>query len=308
MKRSSKLKKELDSFANLKEKVEELEVHIELLDLNEGDSKEASKLATALEQLLEFEETKVFMGGEYDSSSAIATIHSGAGGRDASDWAKMLFRMYSRWCKEKDYSIEILDMLELEDGGIKHVTFGVEGEYAYGRLRREAGIHRMVRISPFDSNSRRHTSFASLTLSPVVEDAKVDVDPKDLKIDTFKSGGPGGQHVNTTDSAVRITHLPTGVVVSCSSGRSQIKNREQAMKVLTSRLMEIEIEKREEEIRKLKGENKGISWGNQIRSYVFHPYKMVKDHRTKCETSNVQGVMDGDLDQFINESLRLKGV
>ena len=302
------MKKNIDDFHSLESKLEDLKVEMELLELGEGSPKEIQSKCQNLDYLIDGEETKTFMGGTYDQFAAIATIHAGAGGKDAADWAEMLFRMYGRWCKDSGYSTNIIDILAAEEGGLKSVTFSVEGNYAYGRLKHEVGIHRLVRISPFDSGGRRHTSFASFGLSPMVEDPEIEIDQKDLKIDTFKSGGPGGQHVNTTDSAVRITHIPTGTVVSCSNGRSQLKNREEAMKVLYSRLLELEIERKEEEMRRLKGENKEISWGNQIRSYVLHPYKMVKDHRTQHEVGDVQRVLDGDIDQFIDKSLRSKGV
>lgn len=261
------------------------------------------KEISALELLLAKEETNTLMNSEYDNSDAIIHVHSGAGGKDASDWAEMLERMYIRWASSEGYKVEMIDR-QVDEGGIKSSTFSIQGSYAFGKARCEKGIHRLVRISPFDSNARRHTSFASLSASPIVEDINLSIPESDLKIETFRSSGAGGQHVNTTDSAVRVTHIPSGISASCSSGRSQIKNRESAIKVLKSRIFEIELEKREEELKKASGEDKSISWGNQIRSYVFHPYKLVKDHRTNIETSNIDDVMDGNIDIFIDGFLK----
>ena len=246
------------------------------------------------------------LGARYDESNAFLTIHSGAGGTEACDWVSMLLRMYTRWADTRGFTVEILDLLEAE-GGVKSVTLEICGAYAYGYLRGESGIHRLVRISPFDSGNRRHTSFASVFATPVIEDdVEVDIKPDDIRIDTYRAQGAGGQHVNKTDSAVRITHLETGIVVQCQNERSQYKNKATAMKVLKSRLYERFKQDQDEEKQKHAQEKKDISWGNQIRSYVFHPYNMVKDHRTKCETGNVQSVMDGNLEQFIEAFLRLK--
>jgi peptide chain release factor 2 len=243
------------------------------------------------------------LGEENDPLSAFLTIHSGAGGTEACDWVSMLLRMYTRWAESHDYSTAILDMLEAE-GGIKSVTVEITGQYAYGFLKSETGIHRLVRISPFDASSRRHTSFASVFASPVIDDTiEVEIKSEDLRIDTYRAGGAGGQHVNKTDSAVRITHLPTGIVVQCQNERSQHKNKAMAMKVLRSRLYEHYREQQEAEREKQESQKKEIAWGNQIRSYVFHPYSMVKDHRTKVESGNVQAVMDGDIDRFIESYL-----
>ena len=244
------------------------------------------------------------LGGENDSSSAFVTIHSGAGGTEACDWVSMLYRMYTRWAERHGYSFDILDILEAE-GGIKSVTMQVNGPFAYGYLKAESGIHRLVRISPFDSNSRRHTSFASVFCFPVLDDTiELDITPEDLRIDTYRAGGAGGQHVNKTDSAVRITHLPTGIVVQCQNERSQYKNKAFAMKVLRSRLYEYYKNERDKDREKLEMEKKDISWGNQIRSYTFQPYTLVKDHRTKHEVGNIQAVMDGEIDPFIEEYLK----
>jgi peptide chain release factor 2 len=244
------------------------------------------------------------LSGEIDGNPVFLTIHSGAGGTEACDWTGMLLRMYTRWIERKGFKVEMLDLLEAE-GGIKSVTLQVSGDYAYGCLKGETGIHRLVRISPFDANARRHTSFASVYASPVIDDEiEVDIRPEDLRVDTYRSSGAGGQHINKTDSAVRITHLATGIVVQCQNERSQIKNRSTAMKVLKSRLYDYYREEQDRENAGKAAEKKDISWGNQIRSYVFHPYNLVKDHRTKYETGNVQAVMDGAIDAFIEEYLR----
>ncbi len=253
-----------------------------------------------------FEKLKLFemLKGPYDKSSAFLTIHSGAGGTEACDWVQMLLRMFTRWSENHQYKVKIIDLQEAE-GGIKSVTVQIDGEYVFGYLQGETGIHRLVRISPFDSSKRRHTSFASVYASPVIDDTiEFDIKPDDIRIDTYRASGAGGQHVNKTDSAVRITHLETGLVVQCQNERSQFKNKAMAMKVLKSRLFAFYREKQEEEQEKFAQEKKDISWGNQIRSYVFHPYSMVKDHRTKFEVGNVQGVMDGDLDGFIESFLK----
>jgi peptide chain release factor 2 len=243
------------------------------------------------------------LSGEADSSSAFLTIHSGAGGTEAEDWAYMLSRMYIRWAERRGYKMETVDLLEAE-GGIKSITLQINGDYVYGYLKGEAGIHRLVRISPFDANARRHTSFSSVFVFPVLDDSiEVDIRPEDLRVDTYRAGGKGGQHVNKTDSAVRFTHIPTGIVVACQSERSQIMNRATAMSILKAKLYQYYKEKQEKENAKFGAEKKDISWGNQIRSYVFQPYTMVKDHRTKYETGNIQAVMDGDIDQFIDSYL-----
>ena len=238
-----------------------------------------------------------FLNGENDSKDAILSIHPGAGVTESQDWAQMLYRMYSMWGESKDFKFNTIDFQSGDEAGIKDCTIEVIGSYAYGLLQSEIGIHRLVRISPFDSNSRRHTSFASVFVYPLAdENVDIDINQKDLRIDTFRSSGAGGQHVNKTDSAIRITHIPTGIVAQCQSQRSQHKNKDQALKVLKSKLYQIELEKNLESKKLLEGEKKDIAWGNQIRSYVFHPYNMVKDHRTKFEVGNVKGVMDGDID------------
>ena len=250
-------------------------------------------------------EINLLLDGEYDINNAIVTIHSGAGGTEACDWADMLDRMYLRWCNLKGYKVSEFDFMEGDSVGIKSVTFLVEGINAYGYLKSEKGVHRLVRISPFDANKKRHTSFASVEVVPEVdENVEVEINPVDIRIDTYRASGAGGQHVNMTDSAVRITHFPSGIVVTCQKERSQLSNRETAMKMLKSKLLELEIKKKEEEMKKIQGEQSDIGWGNQIRSYVFQPYALVKDHRTNTEIGNVKAVMDGDIDDFINSYLR----
>ncbi len=253
----------------------------------------------------EYEKARVveFLGGPHDPAPAFLSIHSGAGGTEACDWVSMLLRMYTRWCEQHAYKITLIDIQEAE-GGVKSVTLQVDGDYAYGFLKSETGIHRLVRISPFDANKRRHTSFASVFASPVLdEQIEIDIKPEDIRIDTYRAGGAGGQKVNKTDSAVRITHFPTGLVVQCQNERSQFSNKATAMKVLRSRLYEFYKDQQDEEKKKVESEKKDISWGNQIRSYVFQPYNLVKDHRTKHETGNIQAVMDGKIDPFIEAYL-----
>jgi peptide chain release factor 2 len=244
------------------------------------------------------------LGGEHDAGNAIVSLHPGAGGLEAQDWAEMLLRLYLRWAERKGYKVEMADYVPGEGGGVKSATFTVEGPYAYGYLQAEAGIHRLVRISPFDANARRHTSFASVFVYPdIAETVEVDIRPEDLRVDTYRSGGAGGQHVNKTDSAVRLTHLPTGIVVACQNERSQHRNRAMAMKILRARLYELEMEKRKEKMEDLHKSKKEIAWGSQIRSYVLHPYRMVKDHRTGVEVGNADAVLDGGIDEFIEAYL-----
>ena len=248
------------------------------------------------------------LNGPYDTNNCILEIHPGAGGTESCDWASMLYRMYLRYCENKKFKVELLDYQAGDEAGIKSVSIRVIGHYAYGYLKNEKGVHRLVRLSPFDSNNRRHTSFASVDITPEIEnDNSIEIDDKDLKIDVYRSTGAGGQGVNTTDSAVRITHLPTKIVVTCQNERSQIQNKEQALKVLKSKLLLIKLEEQEKEMNKLKGDQMNIDFGSQIRSYVMHPYSMVKDHRTNVETSNVSKVMDGDIDMFIESNLK-KGI
>lgn len=264
-------------------------------------SEDMKKLDNDIEQL----RIETLFRGKYDANNAILTLHAGAGGTEAQDWCSMLFRMYTRYIERKGFSYKILDQLDGDEAGIKSITFLVDGENAYGYLKAEKGVHRLVRISPFDSNSRRHTSFASLEVMPEIEDeAEIKINSDDLKVDTFRSSGAGGQHVNKTESAIRITHLPSGIVVQCQNERSQIQNREQAMKMLMSKLIEKHEREQLEHEQSLKGDLKKIEWGSQIRSYVFCPYTMVKDHRTGFETGNIDAVMDGDIEGFITEYLK----
>ena len=291
----------------LRRDLHDLEALYELAAEESDDSLEPDIRRTVEELERRFAAVRLveYFSGEHDSSSAFFTIHSGAGGTEACDWVSMLLRMYSRWIEKHDYGCETVDLLEAE-GGLKSVTLHVKGEYAFGYLKGESGIHRLVRISPFDSSSRRHTSFASVFCSPeIAEEIEVEINADDLRVDTYRAQGAGGQHVNKTDSAVRITHLPTGIVVQCQNERSQHKNKAMAMKVLKSRLYEHHRAEREKEQQELEKQKKDISWGNQIRSYVFQPYTMVKDHRTSCETGNIQAVMDGEIDPFIEEYLKL---
>jgi len=272
-----------------------------------GDEGESEGIRLSLEDIsLRFEKQTLLemMGGEVDANSCFLTVHSGAGGMEACDWSQMLYRMYLRWAERRGFSVEEVDFLEAE-GGIKSATVRIDGPYAFGYLKGETGVHRLVRISPFDANSRRHTSFASVYAFPVIDDSvEVDIRSEDLRVDTYRSGGAGGQHVNKTDSAVRFTHLPTGIVVTCQNERSQIKNRAVAMSMLKARLYEHYREEKEKENQRFHQEKKDISWGNQIRSYVFQPYTMVKDYRTKTEMGNIQAVMDGDIDLFMEDFLR----
>lgn len=280
----------------------------EVVELAEGDAellREVEAEVAWISKTLDEQEIARLFSGEYDAGDSILTINSGAGGVEAQDWAEMLSRMYRRWAERHQFGTEVIEYTEDEEGGIKSATFTVSGEFAFGLLSAERGVHRLVRISPFDASSRRHTSFASVAVAPVIDDAvEVEVDEKDLKVDTYRASGAGGQHVNKTDSAVRITHLPTGIVVQCQNERSQHQNREVAMRVLRARLFELEREKREQEIASQSGEKAEIGWGSQIRSYVLHPYQMVKDLRTGVETSSVDSVLDGDLDDFIYAYLK----
>ena len=280
----------------------------ELLELAEEDGELLSEVEEELgrvERILEEQEVARLFSGEYDEGDAILTINPGAGGVDSQDWAEILARMYRRWAERRGFGLEVIEYTEGEEAGIKSATFTVSGEYAFGLLSAERGVHRLVRISPFDAGARRHTSFASVAVAPVVGEAvEVEIEEKDLKVDTYRASGAGGQHVNKTDSAVRITHLPTGIVAQCQNERSQHQNREVAMRVLRARLFELEREKREQEIAAQSGEKAEIEWGSQIRSYVLHPYKLVKDHRTSEETANVDRVLDGDIDAFIYAYLK----
>jgi peptide chain release factor 2 len=274
---------------------------------NADDSEAAREAEAALEAAraeLEKQELRLMLGGEYDRLGAIVSIHPGAGGLEAQDWAEMLLRMYLRWAERHGYKVDVADLQPGEGAGIKSATFTVEGEYAYGYLKAEAGIHRLVRISPYDANARRHTSFASVFVFPAIDEKiEIVINPADLKVDTFRASGAGGQHVNKTDSAVRMTHIPTGIVVSCQNERSQHKNRAMALKILKARLFELEERKKREQFEQFSKEKKEIAWGSQIRSYVLQPYRMVKDHRTGVEIGNTDAVLDGAIDPFIEAYL-----
>ena len=297
----------VQSIENLKLKINDNLELIEVLELEEDELSE-KQLETDVEKLQkEIEQLNLLLllNGPYDKLDCIIEVHSGAGGTEACDWALMLYRMYLRWCEKKGYKIELLDYQDGEEAGIKSASIRVKGTNAYGYLKNEKGVHRLVRLSPFDSNNRRHTSFASIEVTPEIEqDASIEIDEKDLKIDVYRSSGCGGQGVNTTDSAVRITHLPTKIVVTCQNERSQIQNKEQAMKVLRNKLLIKKLEEQEQELNAIKGTQMNIEFGSQIRSYVMHPYSMVKDHRTNEETSNVGKVLDGDIDIFIESNLK----
>ncbi len=301
------LKDMVERFQELEEQYENLEVSYELVK-EEDDEELRSELETELQtltvELNEYELT-LLLSGTYDKNNAILELHPGAGGTESQDWASLLLRMYTRWAEQKGFKVETLDYLPGDEAGVKSVTLLIKGHNAYGYLKAEKGVHRLVRISPFDSSGRRHTSFVSCDVVPEFEgDVEIEIKPDEIKIDTYRASGAGGQHVNTTDSAVRITHTPTNTVVSCQSGRSQIQNREQAMKMLKSKLLQLRIEEQEREMAEIRGDQKEIGWGSQIRSYVFHPYTMVKDHRTNIEIGNIQSVMDGEINEFINAYLR----
>ena len=309
MKEKKSVERKLGEYDKLESDLSDIEVLIEMAE-EEDDASLTGEIRTNFEKLKNDMETlrlQTLLNGEYDANNAIISIHAGSGGIDAQDWAGMLFRMYTRWAESKGYKIKMLDLQRDDEAGIKNATLLIEGENAYGYLKNERGVHRLVRISPFDSNARRHTSFASLDVSPELDDdIDVEIAPEDIRVDTYRSSGAGGQHVNTTDSAVRITHLPTNIVVSCQNERSQHQNREVAMKVLKAKLIELKERENKERIDELRGDYGQITWGNQIRSYVFQPYTMVKDHRTGAEVGDVNRVMDGDIDYFINEKLKQK--
>ncbi len=292
-------------------KIDNCKASIELLEEIEDASlfEEFSLILSQLEAEVEGAKLETLLSGKYDNYNAILTLHAGAGGTEAQDWADMLFRMYSMYAEKNSFKIKVLDVLDGEDAGIKSISFLVSGEYAYGYLKAEKGVHRLVRISPFDANARRHTSFASLEVMPEIEDAPdIVIRADDLKIDTFRSSGAGGQHVNKTESAIRITHIPSGIIVACQTERSQVQNKETAMKMLYSKLVEKQELEEMEKLASIRGDVKKIEWGSQIRSYVFCPYTMVKDHRTNFETSDVQAVMNGDIQGFINEYLKRTSV
>jgi peptide chain release factor 2 len=306
-----RLRSRLETAANKADRFErDTEDAADLFEFAAEDESSLSELKTLIERLerdVEETETEMLLSGPNDARDAIVTINAGAGGTDAQDWAEMLFRMYLRWAERHKFKAEIVDEQPGKEAGIKSATFTLSGDYAYGLMSAEAGVHRLVRLSPFNAGSSRETSFASVFVYPdVQEDVEIEVQEKDLRIDTYRSSGAGGQHVNVTDSAVRITHLPTGIVVTCQNQRSQHQNREVAMRILKSRLYELEMEKRRAETAQLEETKRDISFGSQIRNYVMHPYRLAKDVRTKHETSDVDAVLDGDIDEFINQYLRLK--
>jgi peptide chain release factor 2 len=304
---ANSLKDQVNEFYDLNETYENLELTYELVK-EESDDELQSELAEELSQLserLNQFELQLLLSEEYDKKNAILELHPGAGGTESQDWGSMLLRMYTRWAEKKGFKVETLDYLPGDEAGIKSVTLAIKGHNAYGYLKAEKGVHRLVRISPFDASGRRHTSFVSCEVMPEFNDeVEIEIRTEDLKIDTYRASGAGGQHINKTESAVRITHLPTGIVVTCQTERSQIKNREHAMKMLKAKLYQREIEEKEKQMAEIRGEQKEIGWGSQIRSYVFHPYSMVKDHRTNVESGNVQAVMDGEIDPFIDGYLR----
>jgi len=301
------LKSVVEPFESLLQKVEDFDELADICQEDPGSLEEVYRDLCALEPELIDLETRSFLGGKFDKNNVILSINAGAGGTESCDWASMLLRMYTRFADLKGFKVRMVDMLHGEEAGIKNATLNIEGEMAYGLLKSEKGVHRLVRISPFDANKRRHTSFASIDVIPEVDDEiEIEINPDELRIDIFRSSGPGGQSVNTTDSAVRITHLPTGIVVQCQNERSQLQNRTMAMKILKARLYEKKRQEQEEAMAKEYGQKQKIEWGSQIRSYVMHPYSMVKDHRTDVETGNVQKVMDGDITMFIEAFLRWK--
>jgi peptide chain release factor 2 len=301
----SELSRLTGTLADLAHSAEDLSVLLELAS-EEDDGSLDGEIATGLgrlRQALDEFELKIMLSGPHDGKAAIVSIHPGAGGTESQDWAQMLMRMYLRWCERVGLKAEVVDLLPGDEAGIKSATIEVSGEYAYGYLRGETGVHRLVRISPFDASKRRQTSFASVAVTPEVDDVEVVVKDEDIRIDVYRSSGPGGQGVNTADSAVRLTHLPTGIVVACQNERSQLRNRDTAMRILKARLYELAEKKQREELAELTGHKKEIAFGSQIRSYTFHPYQLIKDHRTALEVSNVEAVMDGALDEFIKAYL-----
>lgn len=301
----------LNKINSLKSDIDNAEAILELLEDNEDEAlySELNALTLKLAKEIENARLETLLSGKYDSYNAILTLHAGAGGTEAMDWTQMLYRMYSMYAEKNGYKVKVLDVLDGEEAGLKSISFLISGENAYGYLKAEKGVHRLVRISPFDANARRHTSFASLEVMPEIEEAPdINIRPEDLKIDTYRSSGAGGQHVNKTESAIRITHIPTGIIVACQTERSQIQNRETAMKMLYSKLVEKQELEEQEKLASIRGDVKKIEWGSQIRSYVFCPYTLVKDHRTGYETSDVEGVMNGDIQDFINEYLKRTSV
>ena len=304
---ATQLKDAVEGYKKLVTDIEDVKLMLEMA-IEEDDTSMESELETIVKQLteeVEHREVLLLLSGEYDKNNAILTFHAGAGGTEAQDWCSMLIRMYLRWAEKQGYSISLMDEQVGDEAGIKSATFLIKGENAFGYMKSEKGVHRLVRISPFDSAARRHTSFCAVDVMPEIDETvEINLDMKDVQVDTYRASGAGGQHINKTDSAVRMTHIPTGIVVQCQSERSQIQNREQCLKLLRAKLFELELEKQAELKEQLGGTYQAIEWGSQIRSYVFHPYNMVKDHRTSVETGNVQAVMDRNLDQFMEGFLK----
>ncbi len=296
----------LHRYQGLRKRCDDAVEMMEMLMAEEDDElgAELEREVADLDEKAEELHIDALLSGQYDANNAIVSIHAGAGGTEAQDWAQMLYRMYNYYCEKKGWKVTVLDLLDGDEAGIKSVTFRIEGDYVYGYMKAEKGVHRLVRISPFDAASRRHTSFTSVDVMPELEDdGDIEIRPEDLRVDTYRSSGAGGQHVNKTESAIRITHLPTGIVVSCQNERSQIQNRETAMRMLRSKLAEVREREQMEKLAEIQGDLKKIEWGSQIRSYVFHPYQMVKDHRTGVETGNIEKVMNGDLEEFVRAYL-----
>ena len=309
LKKSKSLEKKIEEYEMVKNKFDDILVLFDFASQDSSFEEELSKETDDLEKITDSLSTSIMLNGQYDANNAILSVHAGTGGLDAQDWTQMLLRMYNRFASNMGFKISYIDLQQDEQSGVKSATLKIDGENAYGYLKCEKGVHRLVRISPFDSSGKRHTSFASVDVLPELDDSiKVEINPKDLKVDTYRSSGAGGQHVNKTESAIRITHLPTGVVVQCQNERSQISNKETAMKMLTAKLIELKELEHKDKIEDIQGKYSQIAWGSQIRSYVFQPYTMVKDHRTNYEVGNIDGVMDGDIMPFINAYLVNKTV
>ncbi|MDQ0202400.1 peptide chain release factor 2 [Pectinatus haikarae] len=303
------LKDGVERYQSMLNKYDDMQVLWEMgmEDKDESVCSDVEQEINEIKDQIEKLELEILLSGKYDANNAILTLHAGAGGTEAQDWTQMLLRMYGRWAEKNKFGVETVDLLPGDEAGVKSVTLMIKGHNAYGYLKAEKGVHRLVRISPFDANARRHTSFSACDVMPEIDDnVELDINMADVRVDTYRASGAGGQHINKTDSAVRMTHIPTGVVAQCQNQRSQLQNREQCLKLLRARLFELEIQKKEAELAKLEGDQQKIEWGSQIRSYVFHPYNLVKDHRTNVETSDTQGVMDGGINLFIENYLRAK--
>ena len=304
LKKISRIEKQISIWNDINRRHDDMEILFEFAETGETELQEIEKELLEYQNIIDDIEMKLMLGDPEDSQNAIVSIHPGAGGTESQDWAQMLYRMYSRWAEKESFELEVIDYQPGDEAGIKDVTFEIKGDYSFGMIKAEAGVHRMVRLSPFDTNNKRHTSFASVFVYPAADgEIEIEINHSDLRIDTYRASGAGGQHVNKTDSAVRITHLPSGIVSQCQNQRSQHKNKNQAMKILKARLYKLELEKEKEKNKELEDKKMDIGWGSQIRSYVFHPYQMVKDHRTKEEVGNIQSVMDGNLNIFIRSYL-----